>query len=212
MPDIYNNISVNDIQDIKNSINKYISLFCEENNIQDIKDITQSVWNGCLLYIYYNYISPSEILLNKNDKSNMYNLDMCSILCDYYIYLCRIYDKECSLWGYSYLSGIEEYTIYDWYQNYNGYKNGIRATTKAKYIYKKLNGEREKSLSDRLLTGKNPVGVLGILNHFYGWAGTGNMVEDKEKQSASLADLRGKLTDNSPGAAAMIGTDSDKQL
>lgn len=197
--DSINELSINDIQDIKNSIDKYISLFCSENNIQDIKDINQSVWNGCLLYVYYNYIKPSEILINPNDRRSIYDIYKCSIVCDYYIYLCRIYDKECSLWGYSYLTGIEEYIIHDWYNNYKGIRNSQKATERYSYIYKKLVGEREKSLSDRLLTGKNPVGVLGILNHFYGWAGTGNMTEDRQKQAVTLSDLRtnaAQLTDS----------------
>lgn len=206
MSNVYqNNISISDIQDIKNSIDKYIDMFCTENNIQDILNIPQSVFSAILIYVRDNYIIPSQILINKDSRILEYKRDITDLVCEYYIFLCKKYNKECSLKGFEYLTNINSRTFYEW-------DNDRKATVNNIAIIKKLSIERENSLSEMLLSGKNPVGVLGILNHFYGWAGTGNMVEDKEKQSASLADLRGKLTDNSPGAAPMIGADSDKQL
>lgn len=204
-------LSIQDKSDIENNIKKYIDMFCDEMNISSIQETSQSIFNGMLMYISKNYIQPSELVYIPS--KHLYKIDNICFISDYLIYLCRIYDKECTIYSLSYLTNINESVFYEWWNDYRkyGYEDE-KATNKIREVYKKYHKERERTLSDKLLTGKNPVGVLGILNHFYGWAGTGNMVEDKEKQSASLADLRGKLTDNSPGAAAMIGADSDKQL
>ena len=66
---------------------------------------------------------------------------------------------------------------------------------------KNIRYQRENSLSEKLQTGKNPVGVLAILNHFYGWSGVGNMQEDRQKQAATLTDAGSslfELCDTSP--------------
>lgn len=186
-----------DILTIQNEIEHYIDLFCQEQNIDDVKNISQSVFNGLLMYVNMKYIKPSNVLKN-GMKYGAYNLSICDKLCDYYIYICRIYDKECSVQGFVKLSGIDENTIYEWYSGAGKYK----ASSQRSDIYKRISKEREDSLSDKLLTGKNPVGVLGILNHFYGWSGVGNMTEDRTKQAASLTDASAgvlELCDNSAG-------------
>ena len=109
-----------------------------------------------------------------------------------------MYDKECTVMGFSYLSGINTETLYAWHSGNGKYK----ASAQRSDVVKKLTIERENSLSDKLHGGKcNPVGVLAILNHFYGWSGVGNMQEDKQKQTASLTDAGSalfELSDNSP--------------
>lgn len=190
-------ISDNDISIYKNDIEYYISLFCEEENIKDIKDISQSVYNALMMYINAKYIKPSRIL-KKNDSYNSYDVKQVEALCDYYIYLCNKYDKECSIVGFSYLTGIERSVFYDWLNDYAN-KYGFDASSPRSDIAKKLHAAREDSLSDKLLNGKNPVGVLGILNHFYGWNMPG-VRESATKSAGTLADLQkkaGLLSDNS---------------
>lgn len=188
-----------DISTICNNINHYISLFCEEQNISDIITISQSVWSGCLMYVKFNYIKPSKVLKDKTSIYGAYNIPLCEKVAEYYIYLCKKYDKECSIKGFEYLTDITSETLYKWY-NGNGKYYGV--SPQRSDIAKKLQSERENSLSEKLLTGKNPVGVLGILNHFYGWSGVGNMQEDKTKQAATLTDASAgvlELCDNSAG-------------
>ena len=36
----------------ENDLDKYLHLFCSENDIDDMKKESQSVWNSCLRYIY----------------------------------------------------------------------------------------------------------------------------------------------------------------
>lgn len=204
---------INDnITAIKEQIDNSIIDFMSEQNITDLKDISQSVWNGMLIYIYNRLFKNSNRLKRIPDISNKllngglcnnnaYNTDLCNDIADYYIYLCRINDKECSAYGYEYLTGITYSTLCDWE------KRRVQLSSTGSLIGKKLREEREKSLSDKLLTGKNPVGVLGILNHFYGWSGVGNMREDTTKQALTLADVRKQaalLSDNSNGSPPQI--------
>lgn len=199
----------NTIEIFENEIELYIKCFCEENNISDICSISQSVYNAMLIYIYRNCFRNTDKLKNRNIYNNVgignnsitncnsYNISIINKLCDYYIYLCRLYDKEISLTGFSYLTGIDKDTFYDW-------RDGDRKRLSFEHaeIYKKLNQGREESLSDKLATGnKNPVGILAILNHHYNWAGVGNMQQQKPQQ-ITLADVRksaGELSDNLGG-------------
>lgn len=194
----------NTIEVFENEIDLYIKCFCEENNITDICSISQSVFNGMLIYIYRKCFKDTNKLKNGNIYNigvntvcncNSYNISLINKLCDYYIYLCRLYDKEISLTGFSYLTGIDKDTFYDW-------RDGDRKRLSFEHmeIYKKLNQGREESLSDKLATGnKNPVGILAILNHHYNWAGVGNM-QERKPTATSLADVRKQaalLSDNS---------------
>lgn len=178
---------------IKSQIDDCIKSFCRDQKIEDLKEITQSVWNGMLMYINFNLFkgtnrlkkipdSCNGLLYGNMTNHNSYNTALLNDIADYYIYLCRVNDKECSIVGYSYLVGLDNKTIHRWISE--------KASDSRYEIGKKLQAERENSLSDKLLTGKNPVGVLGILNHFYGWSGVGNMKEDTTKQSITLSDVR----------------------
>ena len=37
---------------VENCIKYYLTEFCEEHGIENLKKESQNVWNGCLLYIY----------------------------------------------------------------------------------------------------------------------------------------------------------------
>ena len=206
---------INDnITAIKEQIDNCIMSFCNEHNIDNINDISQSVYNAMLMYINNAIFKYSNRLKRKPDinnkllngglaNNNAYDTDLCFKVCEYYVYLCRLYDKECSIVGFEYLTGIDYSTVYKWLDD--------KASSTGFKIGKRLQSERERSLSDKLLTGKNPVGVLGILNHFYGWSGVGNMREDTTKQALSLADVRKQaalLSDNSNGSPPQIAENS----
>ena len=201
-----------DIQTICNEIDHYIQLFCEEQNINNIITISQSVWSGCLMYVRYNYIKPSKVLKDSSSIYGAYNIPLCEKIAEYYIFLCKKYDKECSIKGFEYLTDISSETLYKWY-NGNGKYYGV--SSQRSDIAKKLHSERENSLSEKLLTGKNPVGVLGILNHFYGWSGVGNMTEDRTKQAATLTDASAgvlELCDNSGGSGDGLAENRQLEL
>jgi len=150
-----------------NDIELYIKLFCEEQNIESMKTESQSIWNGCLIYIYNHVFKNNKDLLRdkKINNYNMYDFELINNICDTYIYYCLLYDKEVSIIGFSRLLGINPDTIHEWKKP----DNAKNATSQRSDIWKKLTESRQESLSNKLLTGKNPVGVIAILNHFYGW-------------------------------------------
>ena len=212
--------TIDNIEVYESDIDLYIKLFCEENNISCINDISQSVYNAMLRYVYKHCFMGTDKLKSKRLYStsdrirsnyNAYDIDICYSLCDHYIYLCQLYDKEISIVGYSTLTGIEQNTIYSWG------KEDQRKTLSSKSceIYKKLVSMRENSLSDKLSSGKgNPVGILAILNHCYNWAGVGNM-EERKPQQISLQDVRKQaveLSDNSRQAAGQIAVLDNEKL
>lgn len=197
------------IEVFESDIALYLSMFCEENGIEDMKKESQSVWNAALMYIkrhvFNNNILKSNKTLNgynnnnynnqysnlNNSNCNSYNIDMVNSVCDYYIYMCMMYDKEVSQIGFSNLTGINTDTIIDWGNNIN------KLSTSACDVYKKLSQFREESLSNKLVTGKqNPVGILGVLNRHYQWNMPGVSREQATKKSISAEEIRQLLPQN----------------
>ena len=115
---------------------------------------------------------------------NMYNYELVNNICDMYIDLCFINDKEVSIIGFSNLTGIDNETINVWGNNDN------KLSTLSFGIYKKLSQFREESLSNKLVTGnKNPVGVIAVLNRQYGWASPYTSDSNRQKKALTDAEL-----------------------
>ena len=177
----------------ENDIQMYLTMFCEEQEIDDLKKESQNVWNGCLLYIYkYVFKNNDRLKINNNIMSNSiissncnaYDIDKVNAVCDYYIYICSIYDKEISIIGFSKLTGISQDCIYEWGRDER------KLSSAGCEIYKKLSIEREESLSNKLVTGRqNPVGVLGVLNRHYAWNLPGVSKEQTSKRALSASEL-----------------------
>ena len=183
----------------ENDLDKYLHLFCSENDIDDMKKESQAVWNSCLRYIYKNVFRNKDILKDKNlyninnnsimnTNYNRYNYDIVMDLVNIYIHdMCMKYDKEVSIIGFSTLTGVSDVIIHEW-------GNNGKPSSLSFNIYKKLNQFREESLSNKLATAnKNPVGVLAILNRHYQWNLPGVSKETTNKNNLSLEDLRGKV-------------------
>ena len=184
----------------ENDIQLYLSMFCEENGIEDMKKESQSVWNGALRYIRRHVFNNKDVLKSKDNINiynnnipstfNAYNYDTVNSICDIYIDLCFINDKEVSIIGFSNLTGIDNETINVWGNNDN------KLSSLSFGIYKKLSQFREESLSNKLVTGnKNPVGVIAVLNRQYGWASPYTSDSNRQKR-ALTADELPKLTGN----------------
>lgn len=180
----------------QNDIELYLSQFCEEHNIEDMTKEPQSRWSAALMYINKYVFSDKSILkLNKNiNKSNtncimdsnffMYDYDKLEYILYIYYYLCAVYDKECSIMGYSLLTGINYDTLMDWGADER------KLSTKGFDIVQKLRLFREESLSNKLSTGnKNPVGILAILNRHYAWNLPGVSRESTAKVIKTASDL-----------------------
>ena len=179
------------VEVFEHDIALYLSEFCEEQKIKSMKEESQSVWNACLMYIKRRVFPNSKILKSKKlvaqdsfkggfSNKNSYNLELVDQICDVYVYLCMIYEKEVSKVGFQLLTGIEDVTLISW-------KNGKTRTSSplSSQIVEKLEKFREESLSDKLADAKrNPVGILAILNRHYQWNLPG--VSRERTQSAAL--------------------------
>lgn len=183
----------------ENDMQMYLTMFCEENQIEDMRKESQSVWNSALMYIKRHVFSDSGTLKSHNNITNnnnridsnynAYNYDLVNNVCDYYIYLCMLNDKEVSAIGFSLLTGIDRYTLATWRDE------GTKLSTTSSVIGKKISDFREESLSNKLATGKqNPVGVIAILNRQFGWASPYTSDARKQQQALSGEDIRAMLT------------------
>lgn len=169
------------IEVFENDIDVYLRQFQEEQEIEDMRTVPQSVWNGALMYVNRHLFKNNSHLLKSKDNIyntsivnnsipvytnyNMYNYSIINQLLDYYIYICCINNKEISIMGFSKLTGIDTDTINSWGNNEN------KLSSSCSVIYKKLCQMREESLSNKLADGRqNPVGVIAMLNRHYGWA------------------------------------------
>ena len=182
------------IEVFENDIQLYLTMFCEENGIEDMTKEPQSRWNACLTYIQRHVFNNKDLLKQSNNiynsnsimdsNYNMYNYDLLYDILEYYVYICNMYNKEISIMGFSKLTKIDTDTINSWGNNEN------KLSSKSSVIYKKLSQEREESLSNKLADGKqNPVGVIAILNRQYGWASPYTSDSNRQKKALTDAEL-----------------------
>ena len=159
----------NGIEVYETVIHEYLDQYIQEHRAEDknfdLHKESQNKWNAVLLYIYkYMFRDNVDILKTLDKVSDRYDIEKVNRVCDIYIELCYEYDKEISILGFCKLTGIVQDTIYSWGSG------KTQLGSSASEIYKKLSREREESLSAILVSGKrNPVGVLGVLNHAYSW-------------------------------------------
>lgn len=190
------------IELFENDIDLYLHQFQDEQGIEDLRTVPQSVWNAALIYIQRRAFSNRDLLkqgsniYNTNSimdsTYNMYNYDIIYNILEYYVYLCNQYNKEVSIMGFSKLTKIDTDTINSWGNNEN------KLSSKSSVIYKKLAQEREESLSNRLVDGKqNPVGTIAVLNRQFGWASPYTSDANRQKGALTAAELP-QLGQNNP--------------
>jgi hypothetical protein len=156
-----------------------------------MKKESQSVWKGCLLYIYKHVFKGTTRLKNPKkysddieETNNTYNIPVVRSVLNIYIEISLEYDKEITIMCFSFLTGIDYMTIYGWGND------KWNQTPDTLYIYKTLLKLREESLSDKLVSGKaTPVGILGILNHHYGWSQPGVSREEVKERKRTPQEI-----------------------
>jgi hypothetical protein len=187
----------NTIEVFENDIDFYLHQFQDKNELEDLRSIPQTVWNAALMFIQRNVFPDRDMLKQKNNiytgntimasNCNAYDYDLLNDICNYYIYITALYDKECSIYGFSKLVNIPYQLIQEWGNNYS---NSNRLSTKSCDIYKKLTNEREQSLVAKLVSMKHPTAMAIVLNKDYGYNLPGVSREsDKAKSSLSAAEL-----------------------
>ena len=190
------------IEVFENNIDLYLHQFKEEQGIEDLKTAPQTVWNACLMYIQRNVFPNRDILKQHNNiyinntitptNCNSYNYDLLNDICDYYIYITALNDKECSIYGFSKLVNINYNIIMDWGNNY---RDTNRLDSTSADIYKKLTNEREQSLVAKLVSMKHPTAMAIILNKEYNYNLPGVSKENASERALNVSQLP-KLTQN----------------
>lgn len=204
--------TIESAETFESDIEMYFQMFCEENNIDDMKQEPQSTFYAALMYIHRHCFKNTDRLRLKgafpgynnnnynnqysnlnNSNCNAYNYIYLNYIADYYIYLCYKYNKICTISGYSKLTGIRENVISGWG---NVGQQANRLSTSTMDLYQKLFGEYETSGESRLWSGKNPVGQLAVMNRRFGWNLPGVSREVSNKQALSTDQIRQKLIAN----------------
>lgn len=200
----------------KNRIDETISNYEIDNNVS-VHEIKKVQWNAVLIYIYNHVFKKAADPHNNSRKSiiKYSDIQFLNSLCDYYIYICLSNNKDVSVNGFSYMTGIPLSTLGKW-KNGNSrsviyidsdtdtvIENNIINRYRVAYpdhniveisnndysnISKKLYQAREHTLADLALDGS--VMSLAIGKIEYGW------IEGKDKQlQADLLQQRINGTD-----------------
>lgn len=199
MPDQVNTIKTEDgIEVYENAICDYLQQYISERGIEDMSKESQSKWNAALMYINkYVFIKNDELMSDINNS--MYDEYKVNKICDIYINLCYEYDKEISINGFHFLTGINRDTLYSWRNeetrsniyydskgdrisniqmwkiNHPNEEYRQESSSSCSDIYKKLVANNEESLSCKLISGGlNPMKVLPALNRRHNWNMPGN--------------------------------------
>lgn len=174
----------NDIEVYEDKISEYLDQYIHEKDIEDMAREPQSKWNAALIYIYKAvFKNDRERLRDPKNKDN-YNDKLINDICDIYIELCYEYDKEVSINGFCFLTGINTDTVYTW--GHGEYRLGSSCPD----VYKKLVKNNEESLSDKLISGGlNPMKVLPALNRRHNWNMPGTNRQGGE-QTQSIEEIQ----------------------
>lgn len=155
--------------DIFNDCVVYADQYATEQGQDSVVKLTQTQFTACLRYINHVYIKPSYDLHTDYHKG-MYDIDRLYVMYLVYRSLTERYDKAITLSGYCALCGISDVTIKGFIDN-NGVYGGRKVTPETLSFFKNLTSSQETSFRDLLITGKrNPVGIITLLNHDYGYA------------------------------------------
>lgn len=188
----------------ENKISEYLDQYILEKNIEDMSKEPQSKWNAALIYIYKAVFKNNREKLKGPDKDT-YNDKLINDICDIYIELCYEYDKEVSINGFCFLTGINTDTVYTWGSGER------RSSSSCSDVYKKLVKNNEESLSDKLISGGlNPMKVLPALNRRHNWNMPGtNRQGGEQTQSIEQIRERYSLSELSENTAQLKPPDAD---
>ena len=192
------------IEIYENKISEYLDQYILEKNIEDMSKEPQSKWNAALIYIYKAVFKNNRERLKGPDKDT-YNDKLINDICDIYIELCYEYDKEVSINGFCFLTGINTDTVYTWGSGER------RSGSSCSDVYKKLVKNNEESLSDKLISGGlNPMKVLPALNRRHNWNMPGtNRQGGEQTQSIEQIRERYSLPELSENTAQLKPPDAD---
>ena len=199
--DVKNSVPVSDSDslgvlpaDFLQTIQSIINQWCIDNDIQDIKKISQLQW-GAICMFCGQYIKNNKILWNI-EKSNatgggcVYDTQKISELVDIWAYLCRSYSKTPLVNDFRDFSGLSSGYFY----NANGHS---QLTSAAGDFRKKVFEIQQGAIASGIVDGReNPTGKIYFSKAVLGWSEDGARRQDLQNQNESInsfPDLAGLL-------------------
>lgn len=176
---------------------------CENFGYSDPESMTQSNFNACLMYISESVIQKyclKKPVTETVYANSSYDIELLNGLLDIYIGLCYRYSKMISVYGYCLMCNIQSYVLTQWEID-----KAKSATPEYKRFLKKLEQAAEESKRSLLIEkGRNPVGVLALLNHDNGYnlPGVSKETAAPRLSAREIREKMGLLSDKS-------GSDTD---
>ena len=172
-----NNITV-DV--FKNDIEKYITFWMEERNIEDMCKTSQNRWYNCCKYIYNHVFKDNTVYLkSENNINNQYDKEKVLKVLELYIDLCNDYEKIINITGFTFFTGIHRDTLNEWSHD---------ATLGS--LGSDISKMREESLVGLQVSGKgNPMNYMPSLNKYCGFNMPGVRAQSPE-QTQSIEQIQ----------------------
>jgi len=161
-------------------------------------EMSQNQFTAALSFIRNRCINQLDIA-NKIDPDNdirEYNITLLRVIADVYIDICLSNGKEVSLFGLSVISGVSYDVLIQWKQH-----DRRKASPEYAELCKKVDITSEQSKRNMLFDkGRNPVGILALLNHDYGYnlPGVSREVVPARLSADEIRHRIGLLSDNKP--------------
>ena len=199
------------IEVYESKITEYLDQYVKEHRT-DLDKLTQGKWNALLMDVRDAVINRDDLMSTVNRSA--YDGRKIDSICDIYIKLCYMHEKEVSINGFSFLTGINRDTIYSWgngeyraVEYYDGKGNVIgnialylynnpdakyteKLSSSCSDVYKKLVANNEESLSCKLISGTgNPMKILPALNRRHNWNMPGSNKPGREDQAPTLEQI-----------------------
>ena len=153
-----------DINTIADKIdNCVISFFSSYNidiyNLEQCRKVPHNTVNLCFRYIYKQLFKPScKQISNKHSIIDYEDIELITILADKFLEICQAFNKSLGLMSFSFMTGIDYKTIYNW-MSPEGEKLNPKRFQVLIYIQ-----EGHKAAQIGLLN-DSPVGALAVANN-----------------------------------------------
>lgn len=123
------------------------------------RTVSHNQINFCFRQVYENIFKPSKPLFN-NQKSiiNYDDINQLQVVADSFLMVCEMYNKSLGLMSFSYMTGIDYSTLWDWLQ-----PEGERLNPERTKLLKNIK-EWHKAAQIGLLN-ESPVGSLAVANN-----------------------------------------------
>ncbi len=185
-----------DMESLQSVVDDEIALYAADLGI-DEKDIDARQWNDVLDTIQRHLFGKKKQLL-KVDGGRYGQYDGEKVLEAYRVYkrICNRHSKTISLVGFTYFTGIDKQSLYNWDSDCN-YRTNYNGLSGAPLDLRKIiMQDNEESLQALLESGRgNPVGTLARLNHYHNWDVPGIRNDQEERKAlpaSALPRLDGK--------------------